>query len=267
MKNICIKLIAILLLTGVGLVAMDKPLPEKSKGIFASIKDAISSKPATEKATEKLRALIDGDKSKVTLKNIEPLIVSGADKEVTSAQGKTILMRAVYENNTPLVTFLLQSKANPRTGALVVQAASNSNVEMIKELIKAGAPVNAVDESNLSALYKSVLSRDLEITRVLLSSGANINIQTGRGNTPLHAILLEKGNYNFDRRYKNSKNEIIDYLIANGADTHIVNESKVTPAMLLTDINYIDKPIAQPKLDETSLKLLEEIQNKNRGKK
>lgn len=242
--------------------AMDKPI--ESKGIFSKIKSAFKLTP--EEATQKLRALIDKKSDDITLKKVEPLIAAGANTEVQSSQGKTILMRAVEESNSPLVAFLLKNGANPKSGALLAKAAFNGNVSIAKQLIAAGADSNAKDANNLTALYYASDVVNPELVRMLLTAGANPNAQTAAtGNTPLHAIIQKKDyTYLYPRR-----NEIISLLLSNGADATIANNEGKTPAQLLRGTEH-EASIRVPrkvKLDETSLKLLEEMKKKEKGKK
>lgn len=244
--------------------AMDKPA--ESKGIFSKLKDAFKLTP--EEATQKLRALIDKKSDDITLKKVEPLLAAGANTEVQSSQGKTILMRAVEESNSPLVAFLLKNGANPISGALLAKAAFNGNVPIAKLLIEAGASINEKDNNNLTALYYAADVVSPELVRMLLAAGANPNAQTtATGNTPLHAIIQKT---DYTSLYPTEKrNAIISLLLSNGADVTIANNQGKTPAMLLKGTKHeasmrIPRKI---KLDETSLKLLEEMKKKEKGKK
>ena len=266
MKNKVLNYLILVLVANIALVnAMDKP---PSKGLFSQLKDAFSSKLTPEKATQKLSSLIDGKSEDIKLKTVESLLAQGANKEIRNAQGKTILMRAVEAKNSPVVAFLLQNGANPKSGPLLAQAALNNDINIVRKLITAGADVNATDQGGLSPLYYAANEKNPEIIKLLLTADADVNIKTPSGNTPLHIVLMAT---DYSTVYPHeTRGEIIEALLARGADVTIANEDKKTPAMLLKGTKYgpalrgIQPEIT---LDDTSRKLLEEMQNKNKGKK
>src|SRR5690606_18896919 len=55
---------------------------------------------------------------------------------------------------------------------LLLDAASNNNVGLVKNLLTAGAKVNAVDGFGFTSLH---LARSEEVTRLLLDGGAKVN--------------------------------------------------------------------------------------------
>lgn len=240
---------------------MDRP------SVFSKIKEVFSRKLTPEQATQKLRSLIDAKSEDIELKKVESLIAFGADKEVKNDQDKTILQRAVEANNSPLVTFLLKNGADPKVGALVAKAAFNRNFNMVKELNDAGADINAKDEHRLTALYYAVDDVKPEVVRMLLSAGANPNVQTRSGTTPLHSIIQKPEHRSLYP--PEIRDEIILLLLQNGADITIANNQGKTPAMLLKGTKH-EARLRVPRktiLDETSLKLLEEMQNKGKERK
>lgn len=263
MKNKIITYLIVLLVTNITLFrAMDKPA--ESKGIFSKIKAAFKLTP--EEATQKLRSLIDAKSENIELKKVTTLVAAGADKEVKNEQGKTILQHAVEANIAPVVTFLLQNGANPKEGALVAKAAFNRNINITKALIAAGADVNEKDEHGLTALYYAVDDVKPEVVRMLLSAGANPNVQTRSGNTPLHVIMQKPDHRSLYPPEK--RDEIVSLLLQQGADVTIANAGGQTPAMLLKGTKheaYIRVP-RKIELDETSRKLLEEMK-KGKGRK
>lgn len=245
-------------------LAMDKPT--ESKGVFSRLKEAFSTKLTPEQATQKLQALINGDDKNITLKNIQPLIDLGADKEIKNAQGKTILVRAIEAGSLPVVGFLLENGANPKAGPLVALAVSRSEFDILKKLIGAGADVNSKDENGFTALYHAAIDAKPEVIELLLSFGANPNIGNKIGNTPLHAILqLPQG---IVPDLPERQDAIITLLLKKGADATVANNQGKTPAMLARGTKY-EAWLANPraiKLDETGLLLLEEMKSKDKGK-
>lgn len=254
----------ILLVLGFYSIAMDKP--PRTTGLLEKFKGTFLSTLSPEQATQKLQTLIDGDDKNITLKNIQPLIEAGANKEIKNAQGKTILMRAVEVDNEPAVTFLLKKGAHATSGPLAPRAAFNRNRSMLEKLIAAGADINAKDENGLSALYFGAHDARPEIVRLLLFAGADPNIQAIVGDTPMHVILAEPEYTTGD--LINRKREILSLLLQKGADKTIANKKGKTPVMLAKGSQYeaMLKVAPEKKFDETSLKLLEQMQ-KGKGRK
>ncbi len=81
----------------------------------------------------------------------------------------------------------------------------NGNPQIIKELIEAGADVNARDSSLIPPLMGAVYANDFEIIKILIIAGADVNAQDGQGRTALTWARLER------------KWEIVKMLIEAGA--------------------------------------------------
>lgn len=70
------------------------------------------------------------------------------------------------------------------------------NINITKLIIDAGANVNIKDKHNISPLYKAMSARNIEYALLLLQSGANINIKNVYGDTCLHrAVECSKPDY------------------------------------------------------------------------
>lgn len=67
-------------------------------------------------------------------------------------------------------------------------------MEIIRELIKNGANINATNENGETPLYKSAFWAGMNIILTLIELGANVDAKDINGNTPLH-IAIAKGEY------------------------------------------------------------------------
>ena len=77
----------------------------------------------------------------------------------------------------------------------LLSAIENDNLTKVKEIINKGDfDVNAKDESGSTALHYAAILENPEITKLLLSKGANINDVDNHGNTTLHHAVLSENN-------------------------------------------------------------------------
>ena len=78
----------------------------------------------------------------------------------------------------------------------------------------------------------------LEIVKLFLENGANVNFKDDRENTPLH------------RACKNCHLEIVELLLANGAEKNCKNENYDTPEELASECDDLDKQEARAAIIE-----------------
>lgn len=65
-------------------------------------------------------------------------------------------------------------------------AAAGANVEIIKLLLELGGNINILNKNNETALHIAIYTRDLDFIRFLISYGCDLNAQSFDGRTPLH---------------------------------------------------------------------------------
>jgi uncharacterized protein len=137
----------------------------------------------------------------------------------------TALMQAVNKNDVAQVKKLIQqgvnvSELDSNQDAPLVMAAYEGHTEIVKLLLEAGADVSAVDPgmkatalhaaayagraaaarllieyhieldkqgpyNGYTALHDAVWQNNIEVVKVLLEAGANLNIKSNSGQTPL----------------------------------------------------------------------------------
>jgi ankyrin repeat protein len=108
------------------------------------------------------------------------------------------IMRERYEK--PLFSHLSSSPAdanstvNNHGQTALHYAAMNGDIRKIQLLLKAGADINRLDNKHRSPLYVALnfprIIHSLDILRLLIANGANVNIPDDRGFTPLHRACL-----------------------------------------------------------------------------
>ena len=122
----------------------------------------------------------------------------------------------------------------------------NGNIELARILISKGAEVNAKDPSGNNALINSALNGNVEIVKLLISKGANVNIQDRNNATPLIATQIALG-----EKQQNAV-QVAKILIENGANVNIRDNSGKTA------LDYQKYKVDDKYKNEEMIKLLKE---------
>ncbi|MBT4864534.1 MAG: ankyrin repeat domain-containing protein [Planctomycetaceae bacterium] len=105
----------------------------------------------------------------------------------------------------------------------------------IEDLLDAGADIHAADKNGVTALHHAVRFRSPTAVATLLGRGANANQTCKRsGSTPLHRAVTQTGAPGTAGRTSEAR-QIVELLLANGADPSIKNKPGKTPADYATD--------------------------------
>ena len=134
-------------------------------------------------------------------------------------------------------------------------AVLNGNLEKVKESIKSGVDVNSTyfRGHGKTALH---LAKDLEIVKLLIKQGANVNAKDRKGKTPLHHLvnqleivkLLIKQGANVNAKDRKGKTplhhlvnqlEIAKLLIKQGANVNAKDEKGKTPLHLADHLDIV----------------------------
>lgn len=116
-----------------------------------------------------------------------------------SADGFTALHFAAFFNRPEIAELLVQSGAdvsaasdNAMKVAPLHSAATSRSHEVVRQLLAAGAPVDARQHGGWTALHAAAANGDAEMVRDLLARGANPNAANDEGKTAV-AIAQAKG--------------------------------------------------------------------------
>ncbi|APZ92982.1 ankyrin repeat domain-containing protein [Fuerstiella marisgermanici] len=101
--------------------------------------------------------------------------------------------------------------------------------------IQSGADIHAADKNGVTALHHAVRFRNPTAVKTLIQHGANVNQACRRnGSTPLHRAVTQTGAPGTAGKAQAAK-EIIELLLAAGADPSIANKTGKKPAQYVTD--------------------------------
>lgn len=108
------------------------------------------------------------------------------------------------------------------------EAVIKNDFESFKSLIDSGIDVDGTDYNNITALHYATERGKVEMARLLLEHGADIEFRDPWGNTPLSNAVFY---------YKNERGlEMIDLLLSYGADVNANNNYGVSPKSLANTI-------------------------------
>ena len=127
---------------------------------------------------------------------VELLCKNGADVNFQQQGDLTPLYYAVNNNHVNVVKILLKYRARQdlyyKTFSSLYLASKNGNLEIVKLLVEAGTNINYKPRDNQSALNSAVVNKHLSVVEYLLDHGADIETRNEDNFTPLFFACLNK---------------------------------------------------------------------------
>lgn len=163
-----------------------------------------------------------------------------------SAQQKKLLL------GQELLGIVIGITRNPRSRNFMVP---ENTINNIKSLLAQGANANAVTvDSQKNALYYAIEIPNIEIIKLLIMHGADLNKKDREGDTPLHYIgWMDTADVR----------EFAELLIENGADVDAQNMDGITP--LMNAVKWKNVPLVR--LLANGVHKLKEIENLEKNDK
>ena len=121
----------------------------------------------------------------------------------------------------PIILVLISSKVesegkrNSPVNKRLLKAVEKNKKEKVIKLLKKGADINSIDQFSYSILGRAIVNRNIELAKLLIKNGADINPANCR--TPLQIAII------------NNQLEMVIYLIAEGADVDSYDMWGYTP--------------------------------------
>ncbi len=124
------------------------------------------------------------------------LVAAGADPNALEADRYDIVTIAAVANDLPTLRLALELGASAKNvtsrydGTALIAAAHLGHQEVVSVLIRAGAPLDHVNNLGWTALIESIVlgdggPRHVATLRALVAAGANVNLADRAGVTPL----------------------------------------------------------------------------------
>jgi len=152
------------------------------------------------------------------IKPVEALVERGADINAHDFSGRTPFMISLRAGHTEVAQYLLDAgtelDSNYRYANPLADAATSNSTGMVGKLISLGIKVDRTNKEGESALHVAAGYGHVDTVRLLLDSGADKNMQTASGWTPLLSAAL------------NSHHEVIDILLDAGAQLQTADTSE-----------------------------------------
>ena len=108
------------------------------------------------------------------------------DVNARDSRGTTALQEAAEKNDLTRVKLLLDAGAKPHLAGIAKYTPlhETTNVKVAEALLAKGARLDAQANLNQTPLHRSVILGNIELTRLYLEKGADLNAKTTDGETP-----------------------------------------------------------------------------------
>lgn len=161
--------------------------------IYNDYYENCSYNPYSKHSTPLFTALNPLDGKPVNASLIQYLIKYGADTKTKDLDGQTLIHKMIYQHEV--------DEAQDCT----------KNIESIINLLK--IDINAQDIDGMTPLHYSIHRGCIHYARMLLSLGANPNIQDNQGRTALHHVIARKDSNKIEEDFDTETESIYTYNI------------------------------------------------------
>ncbi|KAG7409856.1 Ankyrin-2 [Fusarium oxysporum f. sp. rapae] len=166
---------------------------------------------------------------------VEAILQSSRNTGMTKSKAipASLFYAAAASSSPTLIKLLLQHGANPNIAPdgrfPLTVAAEYGNVEMVKVLLECGVDIDAQYEGDDTPLHMAMKGNHPETIMVLIEAGANVSSANRSGLQPLHMVPQ-----------CDKSAEIIDALLAKGADLSAVSNDGLTILQSSAEVSNFD---------------------------
>uniref|UniRef100_A0A672S7F9 Fibronectin type III and ankyrin repeat domains 1 n=1 Tax=Sinocyclocheilus grahami TaxID=75366 RepID=A0A672S7F9_SINGR len=153
---------------------------------------------------------------------VQILVRHGADVNKKTNSGKDSLMLACFHGHLDVVQFLRSCGASwssrDGSGSCALHwAAAGGHLPVLHHLMQDGCEVDVRDDASWTPLMiVSVMTGDTAVASLLITAGADVNVQDRDGKTPLMVAVL------------NNYEHLVKILLDRGADPNIQNQVRTS---------------------------------------
>ena len=186
-------------------------LSQNSAKIMQMIIDKVDKKLINDSLEGKTPLIIAVGNSYIDTAKI--LIENGANINAVDIEGWSALSYAVNNGDIEIAKLLLENKAKIKDELLIAIKSPivESSINMMKLLIENGANINYTDENGFTPLNIAIESGDMELTKFLITNGANVN------------SLMQDGVSLIGYAIAQNNMDLLQMLIENGANVNNTN--------------------------------------------
>ncbi|CBX97785.1 hypothetical protein LEMA_P091940.1 [Plenodomus lingam JN3] len=195
--------------------------------------------PVTTSTLERKASTLQTSVEVLRCKFGKPVTVSKGDKSFLPSKEWTPIYYAVYHQREAALIHFLRSGGSPDDVTGLGQpplciAVARGNVEIIRILLDAGANVNARTRDGETALHVAIRHGRSDIVDVIIAAGPDLDVQTDEsGETPLHLAAATSGSL-----------ATIVTLLRMGARYDTFNVYSQTPAEVALKANNLHAAVA-----------------------
>ena len=157
-------------------------------------------------------------------------------KQFESDDGNTLLMYAANQGFSSIVEIILNTDKeavhieNNEGSTALICACQSGQIECVKQLLKANANPNVQNKFGFTPLTAAIFFNDIEIVKLLINFGSDINLSNLEV-TPLNLAILQ------------DNTQIATLLINNDCNINKTNKMEVSPLFLAIHRKYTDVAI------------------------
>ena len=143
------------------------------------------------------------------------LLEANANADLQDLLGQTAIARAREHNRTDAIALIQQSAVEKEQAIALLKAITRGDLEEVRQWLAAGLSANT-QVARMSALAQAAAKGEVEIARLLIEAGADVNYQFYKTDpTPL-----------FHAAYRGQL-EIVSLLLESGASTHLTPNASI----------------------------------------
>ncbi|XP_013410662.1 ankyrin repeat domain-containing protein 49 [Lingula anatina] len=153
---------------------------------------------------------------------VQPLVgVDVLEQILRAKKGDPSKFQSHWEQDEEDIDFATDEEIKNNPVQRILWAAENGEVDIVTELLQKDASlIQAVDKDGYTPLHRAAYNGEMDVVKILLSQGADVNAQTKDGWQPIHSAA------------RWNQVEVVSLLLQNGGNINAQTNGGQTPLML-----------------------------------